>query len=309
LRTLHPHALFAIVANGGPGDDLLAGGGTRMQGYEGALDGGGGRNQLYGGPFSDYLTDGDRDGAQDSGAPGPDVLDGGRSNDAVRYQQRTAAVRVDLASDRPAGERNEGDTVRNIESVFGGAGADQLSGTNGPNLLAGGPGHDRLVGRGGDDGFGGAAFGGIWLSTPIEGTAAGDAISCGSGVDSIWRPERGEYIEPRCEALTLPSGNANAYPALHGRSLTEKTVCPIPEESRDTCSGTVTIRDTARRHRLLAAGAIPRTGGETGILAHLRLTTTGRRLAARRQGVLATIRIRGHNLPRASWKIRLKLPS
>lgn len=51
LQTLQPYSIFDIVANGGPGNDVLdiRNGSTQSQSYEEILDGGGGHDRLYGG--------------------------------------------------------------------------------------------------------------------------------------------------------------------------------------------------------------------------------------------------------------------
>lgn len=315
LQTLASYSLFDVVANGGPGNDVLD---IREGSYEGVLDGGGGRDRLYGGPYGDYLTDGDRDDAQGDAGPGPDVLDGGASPtgmgstmtyDVVSYEHRTAGVRVDLARESPAGERGERDTVRNIESAYGGAGADHLAGTDRSNYLAGGRGRDTLIGRRGADTFGSAPFPGLGLGLSVAAASAarGDTIFCGRGMDTIHGPRNGQYIRPKCEGLVVGGAFVSAYPTVHRRSLSYEVVCPLNEENPGRCSGRVTVREAARAHRLLATGTIPRTPGETSVVAHLRVTPIGHQLGARPNGVLGEMRIRGQYLPRNWWTIRMRI--
>ncbi len=166
---------------GGPGDDLLVGGGARLE----SLAGGPGRDELRGGDGDDTLRgDAGRDvlrgGAGEDelvGGTGRDVLDGGLGRDVVSYAERVRPVRVDLTRSG-AGERGEGDRLRAVEGAVGGAGRDVLLGDAGPNrLLAFAPGllppraGDRISGRGGDD--------------VIEGDAGDDRLAGGAGADTI----------------------------------------------------------------------------------------------------------------------------
>ena len=319
-----------VVANGGRGDDVLD---LRSQGFaSGTLDGGGGRDELYGGEFGGVLTDGDRDGAAGDAGPGPDVLNGGGSDyDSVSYQQRRKPISVDLASARPAGAAGEGDIIRAVESVIGGSGPDQLAGTDGPNALVGSGGADTLIGRGGDDNFGSSAasYGGLIPDPSVLAAAQGtrgDTVVCGRGVDRLWHPSSTTFIDSTCEWLfvsrTLPAAfpkrqreidwALRAYPRRHGSSMTYSVDCSSPENDDNArwaalrCAETVTLRDTSRRRRLLATGTLPR--GHLTLVAQLRFTPIGRRLAARRQGVRASLRVRGKNLPTGRWTIRLKFP-
>ena len=100
------------------------------------LDGGGGRDTLLGGANSDVLIDGDASGAADA-----DILDGREGGAEVSYAARTEPVRVDLARS-VAGEPGEGDVIRSISGIIGGAGADDLRGDGNVNGLVGGAGDD-----------------------------------------------------------------------------------------------------------------------------------------------------------------------
>jgi RTX calcium-binding nonapeptide repeat (4 copies) len=71
----------------------------------------------------------------------------------VDYSSRAAAVTVDLDGEAgDDGEPGEGDTVSaTTEDVFGGAGADTLTGNDADNTLRGGPGGDNFTGGPGTD--------------------------------------------------------------------------------------------------------------------------------------------------------------
>ena len=67
------------------------------------------------------------------------------------YGDSTVAVAVNLATGRGSGGSAEGDTLVNIENVYGSYYNDTLTGNDAANLLQGLEGHDVLKGGGGDD--------------------------------------------------------------------------------------------------------------------------------------------------------------
>ena len=128
------------TVGGGPGDDVLRGGGY--------LDGGGGRDELYGFPGS-VLTDGDTEGSVDA-----DMLHAGGGGQ-VDYGSRTRPLHIDLHETTASqGERGEGDRITGATNVRAGHANDFLGGTAADNSLSGGPGNDQIDGRGGDDSIG-----------------------------------------------------------------------------------------------------------------------------------------------------------
>ena len=86
---------------------------------------------------------------------GNDTLDGGAGNDTLRLDSNSRPAgdwSVDLAAGTagPTGQP-DANIVKNFENVVGGAGNDNIAGTDGNNELSGGAGDDRLTGRGGND--------------------------------------------------------------------------------------------------------------------------------------------------------------
>ena len=71
---------------------------------------------------------------------GRDSFDGGAGRgDSVSYAERSASVRVDLATTAAmGGARGEHDSWKGVESVFGTPGDDRLSGNRRGNALGGG---------------------------------------------------------------------------------------------------------------------------------------------------------------------------
>jgi Ca2+-binding RTX toxin-like protein len=112
--------------------------------------------ELVGGSGDDRLTGDGGDNILDGG-PGADVLAGGDGEDAADYSARTEAVQ--LRDDGRAGSGSEldgpggaRDTIEpDVEDLWGGGGADTLTGNSGNNLLSGGPGADTLNGGAGED--------------------------------------------------------------------------------------------------------------------------------------------------------------
>lgn len=103
-----------------------------------------GSDSISGGTGNDWLIGGD----------GQDTLDGGTGSDTADYSDKTEAVKVTLNNFTEATVYVKGlaeDTVRNIENIHGGAGADQLSGDSRANTLNGDAGHDTLDGGTGND--------------------------------------------------------------------------------------------------------------------------------------------------------------
>jgi Ca2+-binding RTX toxin-like protein len=101
-------------------------------------------NVIFGGGGGDLLK----------GGGGQDVIDGGVGSDTVDYSDKIVGVVLTLAGAANAiatvGGLGE-DTVRNIENIFGGAGADVLTGDANSNTIRGGKGADTLDGSAGAD--------------------------------------------------------------------------------------------------------------------------------------------------------------
>jgi hypothetical protein len=321
IRLMQPDASarFRLFADGGPGNDVLivdtAGG--ELRGGPGddrlvsasapytstVLDGGGGRDELHGGYGDETLTDGDVDGALGEAAPGPDVLDGGLGGvNTLSYRQRTAPVFVGLQDRTPEGARGEGDRVRLVQNVIGGAGDDRLVGDAAPNQLDGGRGRDTLIGRDNDDRF----------------LNADGPVSCGSGDDAIVDPVSADYAKRGCETVVgeraHPDTSSFVYPErVRPRAVRYRVRCPVEDEEfvRLRCVGRVTMREASGRHRRLADGRTPR-GRWVDRGFDVALTPLGRRRASARSGVLAqvTFSVRTAYGPPdvLRWTIRLKVP-
>lgn len=144
---------------GGSAGDTLNG-----DGLGNTLNGGAGNDTLRGFAGNDVLI----------GGLGKDVLDGGVGLDTAVYSDKTGAVVVTLNGATNATVTVGGvaeDTIRNIENVTGGAGADRLTGDGLANVLNGGAGNDTIRGGGGAD--------------TLIGGRGNDFLNGNSGLDTV----------------------------------------------------------------------------------------------------------------------------
>src|SRR5262245_55244572 len=118
------------------------------------------------------------------GFGGADALDGGDGIDSAFYGDSTAAVTVNLATGVGSGGSAQGDTLVQIENLYGSAHADTLTGADWDNDLHGLAGDDILSGRDGTD----RLYGEDGLDT-LSGGAGADRLDGGAGIDTA------SYIE------------------------------------------------------------------------------------------------------------------
>ncbi len=168
---------------GSDGDDRLFGNRSPVPIV---ADGGGGADNLTGGPFADLLRGGegedvleDGNATQDAG----DMFDGGAGIDTVAYlpyvaveSVRTGPVTVTLAepgvTSTGNGEPGEDDHVKDVENATGGSGDDTITGNSGANVIAPGGGADVIHAGGGGD-------------TIDARDQISDVVDCGPGVDHV----------------------------------------------------------------------------------------------------------------------------
>ncbi|WP_371170999.1 hypothetical protein [Aliiroseovarius sp. 2305UL8-7] len=187
-----------------------------LRGWEGddSLDGGGGNDRLEGGAGDDHINGGAGNDALfgESGddhfhhSQGFDHYSGGTGLDTVDYSTATWRVTVNLVS-RQGGHAGHGDSYHSIESVIGGAGNDDFTGTYGDDRLAGNGGNDLIKGNWGNDIlygdaghdfllggvghdvlYGGAASDTLWGQSgndTLDGGPGGDVLDGGAGRDTV----------------------------------------------------------------------------------------------------------------------------
>ena len=145
--------LGGVLSAGKGGNDHIdaGGGGDYVVGDAGAMAGTarGGSDHLVGGEGRDFLI----------GDAGKDLLDGGADNDRADYQtfnggNITIALGANGAASTvkaAAGTDPAGDTLKNVENIWGGKGDDILVGNALANEIHGGDGDDLIQGGGGAD--------------------------------------------------------------------------------------------------------------------------------------------------------------
>jgi Ca2+-binding RTX toxin-like protein len=175
---------------GGGGNDKLFGFTESDYLYGGAgkdrLQGDDGNDQLHGGGGKDILLGGEGGDSLDGGA-GVDKIDGGGGFDTIDYTSASKGLVLTLKGANFAKAKLGGklaDKVKNVESVYGTAHKDIITGDGGNNGFLGGNGNDVLKGKGGSDSF----FGGN----------GNDKLTGGGGADHFWfitPPGQGKNVD------------------------------------------------------------------------------------------------------------------
>jgi Ca2+-binding RTX toxin-like protein len=139
----------------------------------GTIDLGDGADMAVGSARGDTIKGGS--GEDDiRGGGGKDSLDGGLGWDVAYFDDKTASVQVTFNGGSPATVKINGvveDVISGFEGVFGGSGADKLTGDAFANVVFGGRGNDSLSGGGGHD--------------SVSGGAGKDVLTGGSGKDQF----------------------------------------------------------------------------------------------------------------------------
>jgi Ca2+-binding RTX toxin-like protein len=220
-QTVPANGTFAVVVNGGDGNDSLAVLAKNTEIVTAALDGGSGDDVLTGSDTGDSLEGADGNDRL-VGAKGGDVMSGGTGNDTLVWNNGDGSDSIDGGAGNDATEVNGNPTLGDeftleanagrikfqrlnlvpftldasterfevnglggddavtasdgvgaltLLSVDGGAGADTVNGSDGPDLILGGEANDILNGRGGDD--------------RIAGDRGNDTMNGGTGDDAL----------------------------------------------------------------------------------------------------------------------------
>ena len=152
------------------GDTFVEVENVRGSAYNDGLVGDDGANYLAGGRGNDGLWGGAGNDRLEGGA-GADRLFGGSGADWASYQGSDTGVTVKLKEGRGEGGHAEGDSISEVENLWGSAYDDALVGDDGAN---------HLVGSGGDDGLWGGAGNDL-----LDGGAGADRLFGGSGTDLV----------------------------------------------------------------------------------------------------------------------------
>ena len=165
--TLTPDQARRLEIDAGAGNDIITVHGasdpTSTAGV--VIHGGGGNDQIIGGPGDDTL----------SGGPGRDYIDGGSGDDTL------------------LGGRGK-------DTIYGGLGHDEVSGGASRDYIDGGPGHDLLKGGTGDDFLSGGH--GV---DDIDGGPGNDIAAGGAEVDRFASIERvhDEFVPTSGSSITI----------------------------------------------------------------------------------------------------------
>jgi Ca2+-binding RTX toxin-like protein len=139
-----------------------------------------GNDWIFGYGDSDILVGMDGNDVLNGGA-GADFLEGGGGRDFASYDGSPAGVSVNLKTGQGSGGDAQGDTLMNIEGVFGSAYNDVLVGDDGDNDLAGKAGNDTLIGGEGND--------------MLEGGEGNDSLKGGGGDDKLFAGFGDDYLD------------------------------------------------------------------------------------------------------------------
>jgi len=179
---------FTVFIDGGPGSDVLTGSRTRVNALFGDfVSSEVGNDRVTGGRGDDFLQ----------GGPGDDLLDGRGGSDEATYRDERRRVRADLAAGTALSAAGERDTLRSIERLEGGDGADILRGNGARNVIQGLAGDDLIEGRGGSDllkGAEGPRFKGAPDRDLLRGGTGGDILLGDAGDDRLFGGPGGDRI-------------------------------------------------------------------------------------------------------------------
>ena len=160
---------------------------------------GAGDDRLYGYGGNDWLD----------GGYGFDLIDGGTGTDTVSYAFYGGRVAVDLETGLVTfpGNSDRGDTLRAVENVETGNGADRIHADGAHNRISTGGGDDVVRAEGGDD----TVFGGAGDDF-LHGGDGDDGLDGGAGHDEMWGG-KGEDIFVFAEVEHSATGRTDV---LHG---------------------------------------------------------------------------------------------
>ena len=166
--------------DGGGGDNQITG----SQGDD-VISGGAGGDTLRGGAGDDqFVVEGDSGNDTVSGGDGFDQVMGSAGDDIIRfatYGGVNTVERIDggggynriVAGANFSNLDFSGTELVNIARIDGGAGDNQITGSQGDDVISGGAGGDTLRGGGGNDQF------------VVEGDSGSDTVSGGDGFDQV----------------------------------------------------------------------------------------------------------------------------
>src|SRR6266700_1558694 len=187
-------------------------------------------DQIVGNDGIDHIFAGKGDDIIKGGG-GADYIDGGAGRDGAAYDDSSVGVDVNLVTGKGHGGTAEGDTLVNIEDLYGSKYDDHLTGNSGDNLLRGGDGNDTLKGGGGADvlygdagndvmvidGVEDHAHGGDGVDTLVVSSKVGLVINLASGyIDVNPYTSPGDYVGGHNYGFNGPFGPSGPFPHVPG---------------------------------------------------------------------------------------------
>jgi Ca2+-binding RTX toxin-like protein len=171
---------------GNASDNVLVGGAVID-----TINGGNGNDVITGGMGNDILDGGAGDDRFPSGTAddGDDAVTCGAGVDTMDYSARLLSVTATAGGAGGDTVSSEADTLTTCENIWGGAGADVLTGDANPNELVGGGGNDTISGMAGDDVLQGGA----------PGNTENNTMDCGAGDGDIGFAEGTMGTSVNCE--------------------------------------------------------------------------------------------------------------
>ncbi|WP_225770666.1 calcium-binding protein [Inquilinus sp. Marseille-Q2685] len=167
-----------------------------------------GDDRIFGSSMADTLKGYDGNDTLRGGAGG-DNLDGGNGSDFANYQGSDATVNVNLLANTASGGHAQGDTLTNIENLYGSSHNDILTGNDVRNIIGGELGDDTLVGNGGDDSLSGEAG-----TDSLDGGDGNDRLVGGAGADTIVGSDGNDSVDAGADNDSVSGGAGND--ALYG---------------------------------------------------------------------------------------------
>lgn len=194
----------------GSGDDTIYASAASQEQLFGSsgndtIFGNGGGDTFFGGADSDIMR----------GGKEADEFDGGTGTDWVYYQTSDAGVEIDLIGGFGFSGHAEGDTLTNVERVWGSAFRDILNADNNANYLVGGSGNDEMRGYAGND--------------LMRGDNGADVMNGGSGFDTLLYAASNAGVNVNLTTGSASGGHATGdlffnferlTGSLHGDTLT-----------------------------------------------------------------------------------------
>lgn len=185
-----------VVVNGGEGNDLITGQGSKLGLIRLSLNGDGGNDTIVGSEGSDSINGGAGNDAV-NGRAGNDAIMGGDGNDTLAGSLGNDTINAGNGNDFVTG--NEGE-----DSLIGGDGNDTLRGMDGNDTLLGVAGDDVLNGMDGDD----LILGGVGQDQ-ISGGAGHDTLDGGRNNDTVNGNSGDDLIRGDHGNDLLNAGNGN----------------------------------------------------------------------------------------------------